>query len=753
MRLFVSLSILLLWVLSPDTCCQPTAVITGRVIDAARNTPLAGATVSWEKKRGVVTSGNGRYLIDLPAGTITLAVKYLGYKPDERTVSLKAGDTLMVDFLLSLSEMLLDDIVVSGGKYEQALSELTISMEVIKPQRIMNTNTTSMEALMEQTPGITVLDGQANIRGGSGYSYGTGSRVLILMNGLPMLSADASDVKWDLLPVENIAQIEVIKGASSVLYGSSAMNGVINVRTAFPGLEPATQITTHAGFFMNPARKETIWWDRTRWFGGTSVSHSRKIGNLDLVAGANLFIDEGYRESETEKRARINADLRYRNSKVDGLSYGLRTTVMAVDKADFLLWQNADSGALKQNPESISELGGTRFHLDPFIEYQKKNGIRHSLQTRFFSVNNIFREATDKNNSFIQLYGEYKHQRKLGMWGTWISGISSAWSRITSNLYGDHTGGQGAIYTQVDGEALRNVNISVGLRLEGYRLDEASEISKPVFRAGMNYRLWKSTFLRMSFGQGYRFPSVAEKYAATSVGSLNIFPNPALESEKGWSAEAGIKQGFKIAGWNGYLDLAAFRMQYTNMIEFTFGVYNPDTVPPTLEWVGFKSLNIGNARITGLEATLTGEGNLFGLQTTITAGYSYIYPVDMDISRPDSTEHILKYRYRHSAKADAEFEYKRFSTGFSLVYNSFMVNVDEVFIDPFLGALILPGYREYREAHRKGYLVLDHRISYSPGRNIRLAVVTKNIFNKEYMGRPADIRPPRNITFQLSLNF
>ena len=64
------------------------------------------------------------------------------------------------------------------------------------------------------------MDGQANIRGGSGYSYGAGSRVMLLMDDLPILTGDVNEVKWNYLPVEIIGQVEVIKGASSALYGS-----------------------------------------------------------------------------------------------------------------------------------------------------------------------------------------------------------------------------------------------------------------------------------------------------------------------------------------------------------------------------------------------------------------------------------------------------------------------------------------------------------------------------------------------------
>ena len=68
----------------------------------------------------------------------------------------------------------------------------------------------------------------------------------------------------------------------------------------------------------------------------------------------------------------------------------------------------------------------------------------------------------------------------------------------------------------------------------------------PVFRAGAHYELQKYTHLRASFGQGIRYPSVGERFTSTSVGALNIFPNPTLKPETGWAAEIGIKQGVKM---------------------------------------------------------------------------------------------------------------------------------------------------------------------------------------------------------------
>ena len=139
-----------------------------------------------------------------------------------------------VKIVLNEASKKLDVVVISAGKFEQRIEETTVSMEVIKPQMIENKNTTEIQTAMEQIPGVNITDGQANIRGGSGWSYGAGSRVLVMVDDMPLISGDAGQVQWKLIATENINQVEVIKGASSVLYGSSALNGVINIRTAFP---------------------------------------------------------------------------------------------------------------------------------------------------------------------------------------------------------------------------------------------------------------------------------------------------------------------------------------------------------------------------------------------------------------------------------------------------------------------------------------------------------------------------------------
>jgi outer membrane cobalamin receptor len=736
---------------------QASGSVSGTVIDAGSREPLIAVNVTAGRQKGTATDLNGAFSLTLDVGQHLIEFSYVGYSDQQKEIIIREGETLQLEIEMTTSSKMLEEVVVSAGKYEQKLSEVTVSMEVIKPHQLVNQNIISLDEILEKTPGISILDGQPSIRGGSGFSYGAGSRVLMLVDDLPMLSADAGDVKWNYLPVENLNQVEVIKGASSVLYGSSALNGVINLRTRFPGNEPTTEVTLFGGATMNPARKELIWWDHQPLFAGASFSHLRKIGNLDLSLGGNYFKDEGYREGDYQNRIRGNLGLRYRSKKVQGLAVGLAMSAMYVDLSDFLLWLNAYSGAFRQPPASMTPLTGNRYNIDPYVEYSTRGGNKHSLKTRLYSVENATSNA-DRNSASKLWYAEYRYLKRFRSQTRWTNGLSFSRNKVIANLFDDHAGSNAAVYSQLDAKVFNRLQLSSGLRWEVNTLDGDLYYSLPVLRVGLNYQAGENTFLRGSLGQGYRFPSVAEKFTDTNIGGLRIFPNSQLDPERGWSAELGVKQGIAFGSWLGYADMALFWTEYYNMIEFTFGFYppNPDDVP-TFDDVGFKAQNIGTARISGIDFGLSLTGQAGPAELRFSGGYTYMNPVDpslldsVDIVEEEG--HILKYRRRHLLKLDLEAGVWKIFAGANFQYNSRMINVDEVFLDPLIGNLLLPGFPDYWEEHNIAYSLLDLRLGWNITEMIRIACIFNNAFNVEYLGRPGDIGQPRNITLQLRLNF
>ena len=738
--------------------------ITGKIIDKDTKESLTGANIILDKTNGTITDENGKYEIKTTAGPHHLSFNFIGYKTTEKEITLKSGENKVIDIAMISESQLINEVVVSASKFKQKISDVTVSMSVIKPKMIDNVNAANSEEAMNLIPGLDVYDSQPTIRGGSGYSYGAGTRVLVMVDDLPILSPDASDVKWNFLPMENVSQIEVIKGASSALFGSAALNGVINLRTAFPGDKPKTKVTTFSGIYMNPRKSQWIWWDTNPIFAGSNFLHTQKFGNLDFIVGGNVFNDQGYREHESQERERINMNLRYHDKKLKGLSYGINTNYMHLDQQTFFIWKS-DTAAYQQNEDALAPNKGYRLTVDPYLTLVNANGVTHKIRSRYFQVNNI-NEDTAKNSLANNYFTEYQFQKRYKNNLTMVLGANASLSEVYSSLYGNHYSSSGAIFGQLD-KKLDRLVLSAGIRTDYFRIDKEETITvlfgdtmrdmplQPTFRMGATYRLFDYTFLRASYGQGYRFPSIAEKYTATSLGALNIFPNPSLKPETGWNAELGFKQGLKVGKWNGYLDIAGFITEYKNMMEFTFGVYKPDSqLYPTLNDIGFKSLNIGNAQITGVDMSIMGTGKVAGMNTNFMIGYTYINPANLDYKSDTTGQQtkFLKYRYLHSLKADYEIEKGKFSTGFSVIYHSKMLAIDSIFLQKILTTEILPGFAHYYPDHNKGYVVVDFRFAYHVTEASRVSLIFKNFFNKEYMTRPGDVRPPLNITIQYLLS-
>lgn len=786
--------------------------ITGTVTDIITKEALIGVNIILETGEGTSTDIDGKYRLKTLRGDQKITFKYIGYENIQQTITILKNENKTINIELSPSSEQLSTVVVSAGRFAQKIEEITVSMEVIKPALIENKNTTDIQTAMDQIPGVNITDGQANIRGGSGWSYGAGTRVLVLVDDMPLISGDAGQVQWKLIATENINQVEVIKGASSALYGSSALNGIINIRTAFPSQEDINKnvdkigflkVNMHMGLIDKPKR-ETLNWngDNRRAFKGYEFLFSNKHNGWDFSLGGNIFKDDGYRQGEIINRKRFNMNSTYRSERIKGLSFGLNSNFLFQSSGSVLIWKNLDEAYIPLGDE-ITTTNGDTYNIDPSITYIKGEN-RHSVRTRYLKVindNSTKGEDNGQDNESETYYSDYQWQKNIEKYKLRItSGTTNEIVYARSDLFqGNNSRKNHSLYTQLDKKWTR-LNISFGARYEAFSIDSETEhlvdgdsishisAGKPVFRTGINYQIADHTFLRSSWGQGYRFPSMAELFISANQSGIEIYPNPNLKPESGWSAELGLKQGVKIKRWRGYIDVAAFVMQYDDMMEFTFGNWGE-------KGLGFKSVNVGNTQISGLEISITGEGEINNdLTLNFLAGYTYMNPQSLDLENvyaidasdneltyqnSSSDPSILKYRYNHIAKLDSELKYKHFSLGASLRYNDFMRNIDKVFTsvlingnysdnplrdDPELNGAsdgnvpqydtyegMIPGINAAREKFSNGDFIIDARLGYQFNSTTRFGFVINNLLNREYMTRPATMMPPRTFAFQCSL--
>ena len=815
MKIYLSV---LLFFFSLSISLSQKSSINGLVIDKDTEETIPMANISLKKQTETIISGvsnktlvqgsvsdiNGNFIIqNIEPGEYILECSFIGYKTYKKAIELKSSENKYIKILITEESNLLGDVVISAGKFEQNIEEVTVSMDVIKPKLIKSKNPVNMEVMMNQSPGVNIVDGQANIRGGSGWSYNTGSRVLVMIDDMPFLSGDRGTVEWDMIPMENISQIEVIKGASSALFGSSALNGVINIRTEYPRNKPKTEVSIFQGFYDKPKRESLHWWGNDpQYFSGVSFSHAEYKNNTGIVFGGNIFNDFGYQKGVENRRGRFNFNTKKDWKKIKGFSHGVNGNFMYSHNDDAIMYTNDYLGyiPLDEDPAKYTQM---MMNIDPYLSYVNPlNNTKHDLKIR------VFRDDYNPNGGDAAysnvFYTDYQFQK------TWediksflpftLNQLVST-SGITRNkifahdddVYGGkHHVSNYSLYSQIDGKINERLNLSLGTRYEYFNFD-GEVTSTPLIRTGLNYKLMEGTFLRSSYGSGFRFPSIVERYVTVKSGPVVVYPNPELKPEGGWSAEIGIKQGLKIDDWKGFLDVAAFIMQYDDMIEFTFGRWDPDNLnQDSLFGLGFKCVNIGSTRISGVETSVGGNGKIGPIDLSILGSYTYINPIILNpsdvyysyyingqLQQIDYTEYepledpfspnpepvgsssdsgpngnLLKYRHQHTFKFDIQADTKFFNTGLSIRANSFMQNVDGIFeSDIFNGpsALIDFGITDSRQRFKNGDIILDWRAAIKLNKNITISGIIDNLLNAEYQFRPAYIGPPRTFTVKLDV--
>ncbi len=655
----------------------------------------------------------------------------------------------------------LDAVVVSSNKEESKLKNNVLGISILKPYIIENKITTNLTSGLQQVSGITINDDQINIRNGSGWSYGAGSRVMVCVDEMPMITGDAGSVPFSYLPTEAIGNIEVIKSAGSVVYGSSALNGVVNLRTKEISEKGIGEINIIAGIYDVPNRykfqnKKLIQYGINGYYG-------EKIKDHSYMVTWNQLNDDGYRQSDHDYRFRTGARYIYNPHRLPELKIQLSGQIQKGESGSFLIWRSDTFGYKTQNNSKTITLG-RRFNIDPKISWNGKVW-NHTFQNRFFRVSNDIDNGdpnNDQDNKSDFYYSEWRSARYLGKALKMTIGAVNTYTKTESPLFGGiHTAQNHAGYLQLNYKTNGWV-FEGGSRFEYFKLDD-KERSTPVFRAGINKQLARGTFLRASYGEGYRFPSMAELFTATSSGGVSVLPNPDLEPESSKSIELGIKQGVKIGKLQGYFDVAGFYTQLTNLMEYTFGNWAIDIGFPNF---GFKSFNISESEIIGLEIETGGKipltkqasvkwfgGYTYSIPTVLQPDSAFTYmnltsPVTFANTRSNETD-FMKYRNRHIIRFDLQLDLKGYSVGISYRYASGFENVDNA----FLNDVLIPGAKnQFRNGAIDGH-VFDVRLSRKLNEKVRINAQVRNITQQIYMGRPADLSAPRLYQLQLFYTF
>ncbi len=618
-----------------------TGTVTGTVRDP-QGTALAGASIVVKGTvLGAATSPDGGFQVrNIPVGTRELVVSMVGYRRMIAPVEIVAGTVARVDIVLVEAAIQSGEVVITAGRRPQSLEEVPVSMAIVDGRDIERRNQVSLDDALRYIPGVNMTESQVNIRGSSGYSRAFGTRVLILVDGIPQLSGDAGEIKYDAIPMFTIDRIEVVKGAGSALYGSSALGGVINVITREPERR-MTRARVSAGFYEQPWYPEWRWWGSgVQAFGGVDVQHADRLGAFSYMLTGGFHRNAGYRQNDDYTRWNLNGKARHR---IDGQSdLGVFATYASDNRGNWIYWRGLDSALIPPSSADLTEhIVSTKFQTG--AHYRRTVSPSFSWSAR----GHLYRTAYDthSDSSTYEFRPNDRTQSSANAWGlevqgSWaphatdmlVFGVDGTYSTVDARTYGRKAGYSGAVYVQNEWTVQPGLTLSTGARFDLTRVDSLESASQFNPRAGIAWSMFEGTTLRASVGRGFRSPSIAERFVQASGGTIRTKPNPALRSESSVSYEAGVKQ---MLPFGTMLDVAGFWSDYENLVE--------PTIDPADGMVRFE--NITRARIRGVEIGVM--GSLFHGLFEYSAGYTWMEPKD---PRTDST---LKYRPRHLLFATA----------------------------------------------------------------------------------------------------
>jgi outer membrane receptor for ferrienterochelin and colicins len=284
---------------------QETGEVHGMVRDEQGNL-LEGAQVQVKSLNlGAVAKETGHYHIhNIPAGEREITVSVTGYKSATRKVNVLAGKVVELNFVLKQTIFEMDQITITGTRTERLLRDVPVRTEIITSEDIESKGAVNFYEALEGIPGIRVEQQCSYCNFSTVRMQGLESgHVQVLIDGKPTFSGLPGVYGLQQIPASNIDRIEVVKGAGSALYGSSAIAGVINIISKSPTRRSTAEATIQLGEY------------------GTNIftaNASTKVRDMDVMISA---------QKNTGDIIDINNDFISDRVWSDNVALGLRATV------------------------------------------------------------------------------------------------------------------------------------------------------------------------------------------------------------------------------------------------------------------------------------------------------------------------------------------------------------------------------------------------------------------------------------------
>lgn len=544
-------------------------VIAGHVIVKGTEEGIPFATVMiLGTNRGAVSNEEGQFEFrKLAAGKYTLRVQVMGYKTQEKTITVSAEATSVVHFQMEEVSFTTDEVVVSANRNEVSRKAAPVVVNVMSAKLFETVNSTDLAKSLNFQSGLRVENNcqncgfpQVRINGLEGpYSQ-------ILINSRPIISALSGVYGLEQIPVNMIERVEVVRGGGSALFGANAVGGTINIITKDP-INNSFQV---ASTMSNMNGKS---WEQ--YMGG----------NVSLVAKDNSYGIALYETYRNRNPYDADGDGFSELGKLNMNTFGMR----AYYRPNYFSRINVEYHTTNE-----FRRGGNKFNLQPHeaditeqtkhiinsggVSYDRYWGEKHKMSV-YGSI-----QHTDRNS----YYGAQKDMNAYGKTNdlTWVVGGMYV-GNMDRCLFAPATFTGGVEYqsnslhdvmTGYHRDMQQDVRIAGGFvqnewrlnrwtMLVGARLDKHNLIDHPIFSPRVNFLYKPSDNLqaRLTYSTGFRAPQAYdEDLHVTAVGGegVQIRLADGLREERSNSFSGSVDWSFPMGHWQSNILLEGF---YTDL--------------------------------------------------------------------------------------------------------------------------------------------------------------------------------------------
>ncbi|MDR2969986.1 MAG: TonB-dependent receptor [Tannerellaceae bacterium] len=474
-----------------------------------------------------------------------------------------ADDPQPVDSLVSLKE-----VVVSATKTEVSKNRIPLTVSVVNRAVLDETAETGvLSVLSEEVPGVFVTE-----RSVTGYGIGNGSagsvsihgvggvgKVLMLFDGQPVWAGIFGHNVPDIYVASDAEKVEVIRGPGSLLYGSNAMGGVVNVIT-----RKAKEDGVHG-----KARVMYGSYNTQKY----SANAGLRKNKLNLYASANHDRSDGHRDNSafyiTNGYIRAGYDFSVNwNANVSAIIADFKVTnpgTVAVPAIEnwAKAFRTTYSASLNNRYESMS--GALQVFYNQGA-HTIDDGWQNGVAGNYLFRSKDFNRGVALFESFNLFAG---NQITLGVdfkqWGGYAWNESKPGETVDEGRMIDKTINETAGYAVIQQAISEKLSANAGVRLEN---NEAFG-NEWIPQAGLSYQPLEGTALKLSASKGFRSPNLRELY-------MFMPANPELKPESMWNYDLSYLQSLLNDQLN--IELTAYVAKGKNMIAVVRGEDGPKNI-------------------------------------------------------------------------------------------------------------------------------------------------------------------------------